>query len=244
MRRFFFSVCFLTLLAVAPGTAQAAPHAEHATAHAEQAAKQVEHGSEAEHAPSFDDINWFYGWFGEREGVEPSIAFRPKGMPAPFAVFILDAIILYGFLFRVAKRPVSEALQHRKQNIMRGMEEAGRMKGDAERRLEEYERKLATIDEEVARVRREMREDAEAERNRILADARSRRERMERDAHQLVEQELAAAREGLSGELVQAAMKAAASALTAQLRPDDQQRLADEYLAGLGKAGPALRGRA
>jgi F-type H+-transporting ATPase subunit b len=226
-------------LAVAPGFAKAAPHVEHAAAHAEHG------GAEAEHAPSFDDINWFYGWFGEREGVEPSVMFRPKGMPAPFGVWILDALILYGFLFRVAKRPVREALQHRKQNIMRGMEEAGRMKRDAERRLEEYEQKLATIDEEVGRVRREMREDAEAERTRILADARARRERMERDAHQLVEQELAAAREALSSELVTAAIKSATTALKARMGSEDQQRLAEEYLAGLAKKGPglALRGR-
>ena len=41
-----------------------------------------------------------------------------------------------------------------------------------------------------------------------------------------------------------AAMKSAAGAVKERLRPEDQQRLADEYLAGLGKAGAALRGRA
>lgn len=235
------------LLATA-STVSAQPKAEHATAHAEQAAKQVEHGSaEEEHAPTFDDINWIYGWFGEREGVEPSLAFRPKGMPAPFAVWILDALLLYGFLFRVAKKPVREALQHRKANIMRGMEEAGRMKRDAERRLEEYEKKLASIDEEVARIRREMREDAEAERQRILSDARGRRERMEREARQLVEQELAAAREDLTRELVAQAMKSATEALKQRMRPEDQERLGEEFLTGLASRGPSLalgRGRA
>ena len=244
MRRFFASLCCVTLLAAVPAVAWAEPEAaeaEHATAH--QAS--VHGAAHAEHeAPSFDDINWIYGWLGEREGVEPSIMFRPKGMPAPFAVWILDAVLLYGFLIRVSAKPLREALKNRKTGIMRGIEEAARMKQDAERRLAEYEKKLATIDQEVERVRREMREDAEAERARILAEARLRHERMQQDAEALVAQELAAAREALSGELIAAAMKSAAQALAERLRPDDHQRLSEEYLAGLAKAGTSLRGRA
>jgi F-type H+-transporting ATPase subunit b len=245
MRPFLAALCFSLLLAAAP----AAHAAQHADAPGEPAAAEhAEHGAHGVHAghhvPTFDDINWFYGWFGEREGVEPSVAFRPKGMPAPFGIWILDALILYGFIFKVAKKPVGDALKNRKANILRGMDEAARMKRDAERRLEEYEAKLERIEEEVERVRHEMREGAEAERVKILADAHARRERMEKDAHLLVEQELVAARDALKGEMIVAAMKSAAVAVKERLRPEDQQRLADEYLAGLGKAGSSLRGRA
>ena len=75
------------------------------------------------HAPSFSDINWFYGWLGEREGVTPSVVFRPNGMPAPFGIWLLDAAVLYGFIFRIAKKPLKKALKDRKANILRGMEE-------------------------------------------------------------------------------------------------------------------------
>jgi F0F1-type ATP synthase membrane subunit b/b' len=204
----------------------------------------VESEAAHHHAPSFADINWFYGWLGERAGVTPSLAFRPKGMPAPFGIWLLDAAVLYGFLIRIAKKPLQKALKDRKANILRGMDEAARMKRDAERRLEQYEDKLSRIEEEVERVRREMRESAEAERVRILADARARRERMEKDAHLLVQQELAAARDALRGEMVKAAMISAATAVQGRLQNEDQQRLADEYLAGLTKAGSALRARA
>lgn len=245
MRRFFSVLGFVTALAAFSAVASAEPNPEHQTAHQESVHRGGHAARGEEHTPSFDDINWFYGWLGERDGVEPSVLFRPKGMPAPFGVWILDALILYGFLFRISKKPLREALEHRKTNIMRGIDEAQRMKRDAERRLADYEKKLATIDEEVSRVRREMRDDAEAERTRILADARLRRERMEREARQLVEQELAAAREALSGELVAAAMKSATAALTARMRPEDQQRLGEEFLAGLAKTAPGrLRGRA
>jgi F-type H+-transporting ATPase subunit b len=131
---------------------------------------------------------------------------------------------------------LKKALKDRKANIMRGIDEAQRMKRDAKKRLADYEAKLERIEEEVERVRQEMRTAAEAERVKILADARARRERMEKDAQLLVAQELAAARDALKAEMVTAAMGSAANAVKARLRADDQQRLADEYLTGLAKA--------
>jgi F-type H+-transporting ATPase subunit b len=237
MRSLLNGFVLTLLLAFAP-----AAHAEEPAAAPQAAAEHAEHAGH--HVPTFDQINWFFGWFGEREGVTPSLAFRPKGMPAPFGIWLLDAAILYGFIFRVAKKPLRKALKDRKATILRGMEEAARMKRDAERRLAQYEEKLARIEEEVQRVRHEMREGAEAERVRILAEARLRRERMEKDAQLLVQQELAAARDALRGDLVTAAMSSAATAVKARLQSEDQQRLADEFLAGLAKAGSTLRARA
>jgi F-type H+-transporting ATPase subunit b len=221
------------------------PDAEHATeghgnadAHAEHGAG---HSAEGHHVPTFHDINWFYGVLGEREGVEPSFVYRPKGMPAPFGAYLLNAAVLYFILFRFLKKPVSEGLKNRKASILKGMEEASRMRKDAEARLADYEDKLARIDQEIERVRREMREDLEADRARILAEARVRRERMERDARLLVEQELVAARETLTKELVASAFRSASSALSSRVTGDDQQRIAEEYLAGIPKAGASLR---
>jgi F-type H+-transporting ATPase subunit b len=218
----------------------AAPHGEaaHVDAHGEAA-----HG-EGHHLPSFDEINWFYGFLGESADQPPSLLYRKPGTPVPFGALLLNAAILYYLLFRFAKKPVADALENRKTSVMRGMDEAARMKRDAEKRLAEYEAKLERIDEEVERVRREMRETGELERTRILAEARARRERMERDARLLIDQELKAARELLIAETVDAAVSTAKAALTSQVTLGDQQRLSDEYLAGLKQAAVSIRWRA
>jgi F-type H+-transporting ATPase subunit b len=195
------------------------------------------------HVPTFDDINWFYGMFGEREGVEPSIMFRPKGMPAPFGAWLLNAALLYGVIIRYARKPLAEALKNRKTGILRGMNEAKRMRKDAESRLADYESKLEHIEDEIERVTKEMREAAATERLAVLKEARERRERMERDARLLIEQELAAAREGMKRELVSQALASATESLKTRLTDEDNSRLADEYLAGLKKAGGSLRVR-
>jgi F-type H+-transporting ATPase subunit b len=209
-----------------------APEGEHA-----------EHGSAHDHAPTFDDINWAYGFLGEKEGEEPSLLWRPKGMPVPFGALALNAAILYFLLFKFGKKPISEALKQRKLGIMKGMEDAAKVKAEAEASLAKYQKKLDEIDEEVARIKREMKEAGEAESARILSEAKERRSRMERDAHTLVAQELKAAREGLLRDTVRAAVKSAEATLTAKVVDSDQQRLADEFLASVKASGAALRGR-
>ncbi|HEV8549302.1 MAG TPA: ATP synthase F0 subunit B [Polyangiaceae bacterium] len=246
--RAWLSLSFVALaLAASPVLAAQeaeAPAAQHgarapgAAAHGHAAAKG--HG---EHVPTFDDINWIYGVFGEREGVEPSFLFRPKGMPAPFGIWIFDALLLYGFLYVKTKEPLRKALKERKASILRGMDEAARMKREAEVRLGEYEEKLASMEQEIERVRREMREAGEADRARVLAEARARSKRLEDDAKALVEQELATARDALKGEMIAHAMASALSSVKSRVSADDQQRLADEFLAGLVRPSGALRGR-
>lgn len=211
------------------------------------AAAEPAHGSEAqdehEHAPTFDDFNWYYGVFGEREGVEPDLWFRPKGMPVPFAAFVFDTLLLYGLLYAVAKKPVREGLRKRKDNILRGMDEAAKMRREAEGQLKFYEEKLAKIDDDIEHIRREMRVAAESESSRILVEAKERRIRMERDAHHLVEQELKAVRETLSAEVIAGAMRSAEQRLREQISDADQMRLGEEYLAEIPAAAGVLRVR-
>ncbi|MBM4421397.1 MAG: ATP synthase F0 subunit B [Chloroflexi bacterium] len=181
------------------------------------------------------EINWASGLVGEKEGVEPSLLYRPKGMPAPFLATVINAALLFGILYSVGKKPVLEALKKRKAEIVAGIDEASRMKAEAAARLAEYEAKLAGLDAEIERIRAEMREAVEAERRRILSEAKERRERMERDARILVEQELKAAREALVRETVASAMVSATRLLGTSVGAPDHDRLAREYLDVVGR---------
>lgn len=209
---------------------------------ASAAPQQGDHGGE-HHVPTFDDVNWFYGLLGEKEGVEPSLLWREPGQPVPVLALVINSLILFGLLYRFGKQPIMDGLRSRKNAILKGMDEAARLKKDAEARLAEYEHKLAHIQDEVDRVHRELRETGEHERARILAEAKERRARMEREARLLIEQELKAVRELLLKETVRGALRTAEEDLRAKITPADQQRLAEEYLASLKKAAPALRGK-
>lgn len=182
------------------------------------------------------EFNWYYGFIGVREGVEPNLLFRAPGTPPPFGASLVNTALLFFLLFRYGARPVQDALKKRKTAIMQGMDDAARMKREAEERLTDLEDKLDHIDDEVDRVRTEMQAAGKAERERVLADAGERRQRMERDAQLLVGQERKVAQDALLRETVDSAVSSAREAIEKALTPAEHRRLAEEYLAGLEQA--------
>lgn len=193
------------------------------------------------------EVNWFYGFFGESEDIaEPTWAKRTPGMPVPLAAQAFNSLLLFFFLYRFGKQPVLDGLRQRRESIMKGMDAAAKMKAEAEASLGEYEAKLAQLDRAIERVRREMREAAEAERASILEEAKKRRERMERDAKILIQQELKAAREALLHETIRTAMDSAERIVREKSTAGDHERLSEDYLASLGgsieRSGVSRRG--
>lgn len=202
-------------------------HGADADAHgAEHGAAHGGHGD----AP----VNWIYGMLGESAEVEtPDWMYRTPGMPVPLAAQLINSAILLGLLYRFGKGPIQEGLKKRRDAIMLGIDQASKMKAEAAEQLKEREAKLEQIDAEITRLKREMREAAQAERTTILAEARKRRERMERDAKILIEQELKAAREQLFDATVKAAVTSARQLITAKTTAEDDTRLGEEYITGL-----------
>jgi F-type H+-transporting ATPase subunit b len=248
LRNWFLGVALAAGSTVAlPAFADEPAHEHGHAAEVAASGTEVEGGEEAEdhahHVPKFEEYNFWYGFLGERDDVEPNILWRPVGTPLPFGAMLLNSAVLFWLLVRFAKKPIADGLKARKANILRGMEEAGQMKKEAEERLADYEQKLATVDQEIERVRTEMRAAGQSERKRILAEAKEKRTRMERDAQTLISQELKSAREGLLAEMSRAALRSAESTLRNRVTAADQARLAEEYLAGIKNAASALRGK-
>jgi len=228
-------IAVLFALALAASTPRSARADQEPSTNAEQASGET-HAEGAHEEGEEAPFNWAYGFFGEKDGVEPSLAYRPKGMPPPFLANIINAAVLFTIIIVAGRKPIAEGLRKRKERIVQGMDDAARMKADAEKRLAEYEDKLKHIDTAVARIRAEMREAAELERRRVLSEAKERRDRMERDARLLIEQETKAAHEALSRETVAAALRSAEELIARSLGPADHEMLASEYFDTLRRA--------
>jgi F-type H+-transporting ATPase subunit b len=215
-------------------------HTEHAAeGHGEHA------GAHEEEDVSFSDINWAYGLLGESDDAEPSLLFRPKGMPAPFLATFINWLVLMGLLVAFAKKQLPAALKKRKANLVQGMEEAARVKAQAEAHLAELETKLSHVDEEIEQLKSDMKRQSEVEREKILREAEERRARMERDAARLIMTELEAAKEQLRREVVTAALQKATDQVSRQVTGGDQERLFQEALGSLkGLPNKSLGGRA
>lgn len=204
----------------------------------------VEHGGDA-HGEGHHGFNFAYGLLGEGDAdIEPNLWFRPKGMPVPFLAMLINSTILFGGLYLLGRKGMRDALSSRRQRIIQGMEDAAKMRREATAQLAMYEQKLREVEADVERVKREMREAAEAERAHILSDAKARRERMERDARLLIQQELDAAHEELRKATVRGAIESATELLRQRVGAEDQRRFEREYLSSLsgGFSGMARGG--
>jgi F-type H+-transporting ATPase subunit b len=165
----------------------------------------------------------------------------PKNQPPPFLASVLNFGLLAFVIFRFGRKPLAEALAARKRAVMQEIDNATRLKDEAEARLEEYEDKLQNLDETLEQLKTDYAAQGEVERKHVLAEAEERRERMKRDVEFRIQQEEKAARQQLLQEAVERAVVEAEELIKKKVAKGDSDKMADDFLAGLG---PAWKGGA
>jgi F-type H+-transporting ATPase subunit b len=156
---------------------------------------------------------------------------------------VLNLAILLAALVYFGRRPIRDFFEARHGRIREELDSAARALSEAESRYAEWRRRLAALEAELARIRTQARERAEAEREHLLAGAAAATERVRADARAAVDQELRRAREELRREAAELAIELAAETLRARLTAGDHTRLLDEFIEtierGAGSAAPA-----
>jgi len=206
-------------------------------------------------APHFDQINWWHGMIGvnNEKAVQPDFFSKllwryenhtdhcdPKNEAPPFLASLLNLGVLAFILYRFGKKPIGEALVKRKQSIMSDIDNASRLKSEAQARLDEYEGKFEQMAETLEALKAEYAAQAELEKKHVIAEAEERRTRMRRDAEFRIEQELRTARIELMHEAVQEATVAAEEIIRKRAAQADLDRMSEEYLGSLRDAlGPS-----
>jgi F-type H+-transporting ATPase subunit b len=178
----------------------------------------------------------------QREGPAPINWFEFGRETPPFIAMVVNFGILAAGYYLLGRKPIAAALQSRRDSIAKEIEEAQKMRKEAEARAKIYQAKLDTLEEEVRTAREALIRAGEAERDRIVAEAEAKAERMRKDAEFLVLQELKQIRIDLWRDTLDAAVTAAEELLRQRVTQADQERLAEDYLADLGakpSAGPA-----
>jgi F-type H+-transporting ATPase subunit b len=208
-----------------------AAHGEHgAGGHGEHGAG--EHGEHGEHGGGHDGhalqpINW--------------LDFSNTHQP-PYAALLLNFALLVGLYYKVGKKPVAEGLKKRRESVAKEIEEAQRMKREAEERAKLYQAKLEKLEDELADARAALVAAGQGERDRIVKEAEEKAERMQRDAEFLVQQELKQMRVDLLRETVDIAVREAEELLKRRVTAADQERLAEDFLAELASKNTRTQG--
>jgi len=179
---------------------------------------------DAESADKPENPNWIE--FGKVDA-------HGEPIPPYIAMLVNFGILIAGY-YLLGRKPIAAALQSRRDNIAKEIEEAQRMRKEAEERAKVYQVKLAHLEEEVKGAREALVRAGEAERDRMVTEAEAKAERMRKDAEFLVQQELKQIRQDLWRDTVEAAVSAAEDLLKKRVTAADQERLAEDYLADLG----------
>jgi F-type H+-transporting ATPase subunit b len=177
----------------------------------------------------------------EREGPEP-FNFGDWGTKTPpFLAMLINFGILAAGYYLLGRKPIAAGLKSRRDAIAKDIEDAQKMRHEAEERAATYQAKLASLEEEMTSAREALVRAGEAERDRIVGDAEAKAERMRKDAEFLVEQEMKQIRQDLWRDTVEVAVSAAEDLLKKRVTPADQERIAEDYLADLGgKRGASI----
>jgi F-type H+-transporting ATPase subunit b len=207
------------------GTAHAGeqPAGEHAAEAGGEEHAGGEHGHE--HGPG--PINYLN--FGQHDA-------EGRSQP-PLIANIINFAILLLILIWAVRRVMNPALNDRRVAIESEIGEAQRLRAEAEAIHREYTERLENMEQELAQMRTEFQRAGEAEYKRIIDEANQRAERMRTEGEFAIQQEMKQLRDDLLRQAVATATTSAEKTIRGQISPQDQTRLADEYVANLEKQG-------
>jgi F-type H+-transporting ATPase subunit b len=222
-----FALAALLALA-APTVAQAAEHQEPPS------------GASPEGGPGFPapDVNE-----AEERGITNwwTWDYKAKHLPPPFGFALVNFGIFAFIMYRIGGKPLKNFIAQRHDSIKKDLEEASRLRKEAEAQLAEYQRKVAGVDAEIDALVKGIQKEAETEKERILAAAQAQAERLKADAEKQIGAEIARARLELRRGVIEAAIAAADAMLKKQIGADDQRKMAERYVGELEQATSGKR---
>jgi F-type H+-transporting ATPase subunit b len=152
-----------------------------------------------------------------------------------FIASIVNFAALIAILVWLGRKPLKAFLTSRRKTMEDGMAEAARIKEAAQAKYNEYSDRLAKLDDEIKKLTNMIMQTARDEKDRISKDADARSVRLRQDTERLVDQQMKQLYSDVMREVVDTAMSTAESVLRNQLNSQDQQRLAQDFLAQLAK---------
>lgn len=237
------SLLIALALIVAPAAALAVP--VEGEPHGEGGAQGHEAAGHG-HADPSKTFNWFGHWmpFGsdsyknlDQHGGTLESGETP--MSVPFILVLINfGIVLFLIGWKVAPM-ASQMAAKRSDEIKTALDEAARLRTAAKDKLAEYDQKLRAAETEIEQLIKDMRADAEADKQRIIAAAEAQAAALKKDAEERIAAEIDRARHVLQREVAAAAGDVAERLLRDKTTPADQAKLVDLFVQGVGTGAPS-----
>jgi F0F1-type ATP synthase membrane subunit b/b' len=169
---------------------------------------------------------------GAEHGEHGEHGLDPKKLAFQFINFGLLVAIL-GF---AGGKAINKALAARHDQMKRDLAEASAQRAEAQARLKQQEARLANLEAEVLRLRESIKEEAQKEEQRLLAGAEEKARRIQHETQFLVDQQVKEAEQNFRAEVANAASRIAEEIVRRSVRPEDEARLNQSFVADLENA--------
>lgn len=200
------SVLALSIVCAAAPTFAVEPTPEHAADHTASALGMGEHGG------------------GEHHGLDlKRLGFQ-----------LVNFGLLVFILVKFGGGAINKTLRARHDQLKTDLDAANRLRVDAELRFRSQEQRLANLQNEIAKMRAQMKDAADGERVRLVAAAEEKAKRIGDDTKFQLDQQVKEAQIRLRAEVAAAAVKVADELLHRSVNASDEQRLVQTFVAELG----------
>lgn len=147
---------------------------------------------------------------------------------------VINTVALLAILVYFLKKPLVNFFSERKVQIQKDLEEAREQRDQAERMIADYKQKIAGMEQELEKMRTELKKSADAESAKVVANAERMSASMVEAAKVAAEQEVRKAKIELKNEAVTLAIELAESLVREKINEDDRKRLVEEYFVKVG----------
>lgn len=168
-------------------------------------------------------------------GSEGGAEHHAAGFGMPMVYSIVNFVLLAAAFVYLYRKRGAGMFEKRSIEVKLQMEEAAEAKRQAEAKYQEYQKRIAGLDREIAKIRELVEADAEKERQAILADAQKQAEKMFRQAELTAKQEIEEARRQLRRDAAELAAELAAEIVKKAARPEDQRNWVNTYIEKIGE---------
>lgn len=145
--------------------------------------------------------------------------------------------VLVFILVKFGGPAINKALASRHQQLKADLAAAETARAEAEARLARQEARLAKLEQEISDIQAGVKQEAQAEKDRLIALAEERARRLREETSFALDQQVKEAEANLRRETALAAVQLAEQLVRKSMDGRDQQRLVDSFVADVGGNG-------
>ncbi|MBL8634100.1 MAG: hypothetical protein JNM40_12835 [Myxococcales bacterium] len=218
-----------------PAHAAEPSHAEpgHGTAAAHGEPGASAHGEHGAHAAGPVIENWWSWDYGPG---------KTHHHP-PFGFALINFVVFLFILNKLAGKSFKEFLANRHLEIRKSLDRARELEKQAQAQLDEYEKKAQAAQADIDALLGSMKQQAELERQKIIAKAEAEAEKLLKDAEAQVQQTIDSAKRELERKTALLAVDLAEKLVSSRVNDLDQRNLVERFVGQVETAATASGGR-